>query len=170
MNEIVRWRIIDEVEFIDPMRFEQSWGTIYGGFSLTIQGIDIGYCPKRELFPGEIWCEDIMYLLEQLGKATIAVCKGEKYQIQLLTENLLQLELEPDREVRLITRRVDTLDISGRASVSYKGWVNEVLKNMEMFLDDIYERNSELLEAFRFVEFKNIAEELQSLAMEKGYV
>ncbi len=169
MNEIVRWKIIDDVELMEPMGFERIWGTIHGGFSLAIQGIDIGYCPKRELFPGEIWCEDILYLLEQLGKATIAVCKGEKYQIQLLTENLLKLELEPDREVRLTTRRVDTWGTSGRASIPYKEWVNEVLENMETFLANIYERNSALLEAIRFVEFKAIAEELRRLAMEEGY-
>lgn len=63
MNEIIRWEIIDDVELMEPKEFEKSWGTIHGGFSLAIQEIDIGYCPNRDLFLGEIWCEMDMHPL-----------------------------------------------------------------------------------------------------------
>jgi len=91
----INWTITEDIDDYKLSEFNKEWISIYGGLELIINESIEGYCPKRELYPGEEWSEDIIYMLHELVKGAIQIYHNKKYEIYLLTSVRRKLILEP---------------------------------------------------------------------------
>ncbi len=137
----INWKITDNLAEV------QIDDVIYGGFELCINNHSVGFCPQRDLFPGEEWFENIQYAILELAEAAIRVSENQEYKIALLSTNLLRLDFYPGEllEINCIFTENEVTEWS--EIVTYDEFYKEIYKCLKEFLAYIKLRNKSLLKS-----------------------
>lgn len=120
---------------------------IYGGFELCINTNSVGYCPQRELFPGEEWFENIQYAILMLSETAYYISKSQSYEIPLLSCNLLRLDFSPKELIEVKCINIESEKIEWLENIKYDEFYDEVYRCIEGFLDYIKLHNKKLLKS-----------------------
>ncbi|MBE5876476.1 MAG: hypothetical protein E7290_06270 [Lachnospiraceae bacterium] len=159
----LNFRITDDIQDYKAVDFMKEWISIYGGVELIVNHQAVGYCPQRELFPGEEWTEDIWYALYKLSEGAICTYDGQEYEIQLLSSNLLTLrmKLEVDLIISCIHEQGNRVLWCER--VEYIEFSTEIKRALDEFLESISQGNKNLLKAKPIQEMRERKRELERI-------
>ena len=151
----INWTITEDIDDYKLSEFNKEWISIYGGFELCINNRIEGYCPKREIQPGEEWSEDIMNMLHQLVKGAIQIYHNKKYEIYLLTSVRRKLILEPKNLLQITYVHSDSYEVFWKEDIDSKEFYQEVYKSVECFISYIKEHNRGILNAMFIKDIKD---------------
>ena len=121
--------------------FNSEWGGIYGFFEIRINSRIIGFCPNRKILLGEEGNEDILYWLLKLSDGIVQLNDGKEYEIQLLSMNKAKLVIKNEDKLMVNFVNVDTEEIIWLEKITYHEWFDEVMLNIEKFIEEIKNNN-----------------------------
>lgn len=155
----IRWMITDVIEKVDLKEFDTEWDGIYGYFEICINNQLLGFCPDRELLVGEEGNEDILYWLSKLADGIIQVNAGQQYEIHLLSMNLAKIVLKKNDKLLISFINSNKDEVIWSEKIIIQEWYNEVRLNIERFIAEVRNINSDLLDADlikKLIKMKNI--------------
>lgn len=149
MNNVVKikWIITDAIEAINLEEFCTEWDGIYGYFKICINNQVLGFCPDRELISGEEGNENILYWLFKLSDGIIQINNKKKYEIQLLSMNLVKIIIEKKDKLIVNFVNSNTEELIWSEEITLQELCDEIKCNIEDFVSEIRKNNSALLEA-----------------------
>lgn len=155
------WRIVEdikELEVNDP---------ILGGVEFQVNDNVVGYCPQRELFPGEELYEMVSYAVETLGEAAVYMSRKQKYEILLLSSNLLQLHFNPGELIEIECFHIGRGEAEWIEKVEYDEFYREIHHNLKDFLAYIKLHNRKLLKSAAIRNIGLYEKELSKILLKK---
>ncbi|MBQ7943515.1 MAG: hypothetical protein IJ326_05565 [Lachnospiraceae bacterium] len=161
----IHFKITDDIRQYRTKDFMKEWLSIYGGVELCVNHQAVGYCPQRELFPGEEWTEDIWYALYKMAEGAIRTHDGQEYEIQLLSSNLLRLHLKLEVDLIISCIHEHGNRVLWCERVDHKEYCMEIYRAVGEFMECISRENKELLKSKPMREMRE-----QKKKLEKIYV
>lgn len=143
----ISWAITDNIENISLKEFNTEWNGIYGYFEIRINDRILGFCPDRKLLAGEEGNEDILYWLSILSTGIMQLDTDRKYEIQLLSMNLIKIILNKSDKLLISLVNSSTDEIIWFEKIMIQEWYDEVMLNIDRFIAEVQKLNSALLEA-----------------------
>lgn len=143
----IKWIITDSIKDVELKEFDTEWDGIFGYFQICINNHVLGFCPDRELLAGEEGNEDILYWLTKLSDGIIQLNTGQEYEIQLLSMNLTKIILKKNDKLLISFVNTNTDEVIWSEKMTIQEWHNEVILNIERFINEVQKNNSILLDS-----------------------
>ena len=143
----IEWIITDSIKDVELKEFDTEWDGIFGYFQICINNHVLGFCPDRELLAGEEGNEDILYWLTKLSDGIIQLNTGQEYEIQLLSMNLAKIILKKNDKLLISFVNTNTDEVIWSEKMTIQEWHNEVILNIERFINEVQKNNSILLDS-----------------------
>lgn len=140
----IRWIITDEIENVSLEEFNVEWNGIYGYFEMHIHNRFLGFCPERKLLDGEEGNENILYWISKLSEGIVQSKADGEYKIQLLSMNLCTICIKKTDNIIMRFKETEGDDI-WIEEIEIQEFCNEMLINIEKFLLEVQEHNTNLL-------------------------
>ena len=143
----IEWIITDFIKDVELKEFDTEWDGIFGYFQICINNHVLGFCPDRALLAGEEGNEDILYWLTKLSDGIIQLNTGQEYEIQLLSMNLTKIILKKNDKLLISFVNTNTDEVIWSEKMTIQEWHNEVILNIERFINEVQKNNSILLDS-----------------------
>lgn len=154
------FKIIDSVKEYKVERISKWYG-VYGGFEMQINDRIFGYCPKREPFPGEIWSDDILYMLVELADCIMTLANRRTYTLQLLPTTCGKIEFEYNSKLNVRLINEINSEQEWEETINIQEFKSEVYNAFSIFIEYIKAHNEKLLDVKEYKTILNTKKYLE---------
>ena len=152
--------IIEKFDEYD-VNLKDSWFGIYGGFEMKINDKIFGYYPEEDEFiPGAL-TEDILYWFAELATCVMELSKNGKYTLQLLPHTMGKIVFLLKDEFVIEYYNQNSI-LQWKENCDWQQFMEELYRNLEGFICNVWKENIRLLEVKEFIEIKTALELLKN--------
>lgn len=147
------WKFNNEAKDISLEEFERENEFIFGFIMLKLGDYQLGYIAASS--PYDEGDENISSYVISLIKCGIVLYLGQEFKIQLLSSNLLDLQVKSNGTnvyIKVVHNESDEVEYS--YEILFKDLIEEIKDNYHKYIGDIQKMNSDLLES-RIVKLTN---------------
>lgn len=141
----INWTFNNEIENISLEEFEKDYESFFGFIMLKLGDYQLGYLDKS--YPFDEGDEDISYYINSLIKCGITLLLGQDFKIQLLSSNLLEIQVHRYINVNIKVVHKETNEVLCSYDMTFKELIEEIDEKYKKYIRDIKKMNSPLLKS-----------------------